>query len=78
MSQLTYDDCKEQAVEIQMVEELNCVVPFIESNHSVCKTKNIQKQAVLLSGTKLRFKQGSLKGVSIICQPLNSIFCKIQ
>ena len=52
---LTYDDCKEQAVEIQMVEELNCVVPFIESNHSVCKTKNIQKQAVLLSGTKLRF-----------------------
>ena len=40
----TYDDCTEGAVEKNMMDKMNCVVPFLMSNQTVCNGKGDTKQ----------------------------------
>ena len=44
----TYDDCTEDALEKNMMTKMKCVVPFLRSNHTVCKSKAKTEQVFKL------------------------------
>ena len=42
----TYDDCNEEAIELNMMDKNKCVVPFLRSNKTICKDKYDKEQVV--------------------------------